>query len=240
MKKVIFIGGTSFSGSTLLDMIISNDPNGFSLGEISALFRPYRKHHFEERKRVNKDEHWSEILGGGERNLYKNLFNQFSEIEFFVDSSKDPFWINAQMKNIENSEIEYKNILIYKTPQELAHSYAKRGRIKEFEKGIVSYYKSYLYLIKNFKTISYKQLVKDKNSLKKLCDYINIEYFQEKTCYWEKEHNTFFGNNRARIHTSNLKLKGKEKAENLMQEGKKKIYYKEPKQQIFMEFGNIF
>ena len=30
-RKVIFVGGISFSGSTLLDMMLSNDPEGFLL-----------------------------------------------------------------------------------------------------------------------------------------------------------------------------------------------------------------
>ena len=45
MKKVIFIGGTSYSGSTFFDMILANDPKGFSCGEVNALFNPYRPHH---------------------------------------------------------------------------------------------------------------------------------------------------------------------------------------------------
>jgi hypothetical protein len=45
MRKLINICGTSYSGSTMLDLIIGNDDKGFSLGEIYAWFRPYRTHH---------------------------------------------------------------------------------------------------------------------------------------------------------------------------------------------------
>ena len=37
-KKVIFIGGSSYSGSTFLDMMLSSGDNGFTAGEVSALF----------------------------------------------------------------------------------------------------------------------------------------------------------------------------------------------------------
>ena len=54
-NQVIFITGTSYSASTLLDMILSNDKNGFSLGEVNAFFRPYRKHHIEQIKIEQKN-----------------------------------------------------------------------------------------------------------------------------------------------------------------------------------------
>ena len=44
-KKVIFVGGTSFSGSTFLDMMLANGEEGFSAGEVYALFYPYRPGH---------------------------------------------------------------------------------------------------------------------------------------------------------------------------------------------------
>lgn len=46
-KKVIFIGGTSYSDSTFLDMILANDPSGFSCGEVLALFHPTRSYHID-------------------------------------------------------------------------------------------------------------------------------------------------------------------------------------------------
>ena len=44
-RMVIFVGGTSFSGSTLVDMMLANDPAGLSCGEVYAIFYPYRRHH---------------------------------------------------------------------------------------------------------------------------------------------------------------------------------------------------
>ena len=44
-KKVVFIGGSSYSGSTFLDMILStNGDNGFFADEVSAFYL-YRSHH---------------------------------------------------------------------------------------------------------------------------------------------------------------------------------------------------
>ena len=78
-KKIIFIGGTARSGSTLLDLIITNDPRAMSLGEINALFWPTRKHHFDEISRLKKDSVWPIILTAGAKQLYPNLIKKFQE-----------------------------------------------------------------------------------------------------------------------------------------------------------------
>ncbi len=62
MKKVIFITGTGRSGSTLLDMMLGNDPKGISLGEVVALFRPYRPHHLLKNKDCFGENEWGNPL----------------------------------------------------------------------------------------------------------------------------------------------------------------------------------
>lgn len=237
MKKVIFVGGTSHSGSTMLDMILANDEKGFSLGEVHYIFKPVRKHHYEEIDKLKKDENFKNIIKGGEKNLYKNLFRCFPDLDFVVDSSKDPFWISKQMKILDELTIEYKNVLIYKTPQELAHSFAKRNKLKKLEKSIKSYYRTYFYYISEFISISYKQLLQDEDAFKRLCNYLSIQYYEGKKQYWIKNHKTFFGSNRARAHTVNLKSKGEEKIKNLTQEGEQKLYYNPPKDKRLIEKG---
>lgn len=217
-KKVIFVGGTARSGSTMLDMILSNDPLGYSLGEINAIFRPYRKHHFREIKKLRSDNIWSNILKRGERNLYDNLFIIFNNINYFVDSSKDILWINKQLQYLLKKNIDTKNILIYKTPQELAVSFAKRGRLDKLEYGIESYYKKYLYYVHDFRSIAYKQLIQEPDALKKLCDYLGIQYFPDKLKYWEKVHHSFFG------------------SDSVMNQ--KNLYYIKPDNQELIKIGN--
>jgi len=236
-NKVIFVGGTSFSGSTMLDMILSNDPHGNSLGEIIALFRPHREHHFQEIKKLKTDKDWLKILDDGEKNLYQNLFNIYNNTEYFVDSSKDPNWIKKNIKILKNNNIDFKNVLIYKTPAELAHSFAKRNKINILDSHIEAYYKTYLYYIKDFRSVSYKQLVKEPKVLELLCNYLQIDYFIGKEKFWQKEHHTFFGNRRARVHTDNLKPEDKNVEQNLTKDGYQKLYYVEPDNEELMELG---
>ena len=178
MKKVIFIGGTSYSGSTLLDMILSNDEKGFSLGEINAIFRPYRLHHLQLRTELLSNKVWEKIILDGENKLLPNLFETYQNVDFFVDSSKDPFWIKNQNDILNAKNIKFYNLLIYKTPEELSHSFHKRGILSSLEKHIKSYYTMYYYLIQNFVSISYKDLTTSNYLIKKICDYLEINYFE--------------------------------------------------------------
>lgn len=209
-KTIILIGGTGRSGSTLLDLILGNDPKAMSLGEIRGLFIPRRKHHFEEIKRLKKDNIWKKILLGGQEKLYDNLILFYPDIDVFIDSSKDPFWIEYQNKLVPTN-YEIKNVLIYKTPTELAKSFIKRGQKTEWLRTFKHYHKIYFTLIDNFVTISYKNLVTNNTVLEKLCDFCNLKYSERKKDYWENKDDLIFGSNSVR----------KENSENARGENKK-------------------
>jgi len=202
MKKVIFIGGTAYSGSTFFDMILANDPNGFSCGEVYALFRPHRPHHINPECGCGQKgcTIWKTVLENGEKYLYQTILNLFTEKVFIVDSSKNPFWFYFQMNLLKKSDIESKNILIWKTPLETAYSFHKRNILKNWEKNWINYHRLYFTLIKNWKSVRYYDLSNNKSTLKKVCDYLEIPYFEGKERFWEKKMHTLFGNTSAKIH----------------------------------------
>jgi len=228
-RKVIFVGGTSFSGSTLLDMILANDRAGFSLGEIYALFRPGKRHHLTEIRRLRKDTRWASILRGGENCLYRNLFSTFSEVDFFVDSSKEVFWMKKQQRILKRLGIPFRNVLIHKSPAEVALSYGKRGAHGRWAAAFVKYHREYFRLFgADFTSISYKRLVTNPGDLEELCTDLGINYFSGKEKYWEKSHQTFFGNQRAKAHLENFSIIGNENKADLAREGEKTLYYNPP------------
>jgi hypothetical protein len=194
MKKIIFVGGTARSGSTLLDLILANDPKAMSLGEINALFYPTRKHHFEVISKIKESDPWKFILEGGKKALYSNLIKKFPNVNIFVDSSKDPFWFNYHQKR-QRSNYLIQNVLIHKSPAELANSFIKRGKDTEWIRTYLSYHRKYFSLIDKFVAISYKDLIKSETHLKKLCEVLEINYFQKKINYWDRNQNSFFGSN---------------------------------------------
>jgi len=226
-KKVIFIGSPAFSGSTMLDMMLANDPRGMSMGEIVRLMHPHREHYLEEKVQLAKaSKTWQKILKDGAAQLYKNLFETHPEISFFVDSSKDAFWIQQQAAAVESLGYETSHVLIYKEPADIAQSFTKRNRGDDWERNWKNYYRLYFSLIKDPVVISYKNLTsRPQESLRMVCEKINLPFFEGKHEFWNKEHYTFFGNDRTRFHLQNVHLSGKSQVEVAQENKFQTIYY---------------
>ena len=78
MGKVIFVNGTARCGSTMVDLIMGNDPGGFSLGEVCSWYRPTRTHHFDIKCGcgVYPCPMWQRLRETSERDLYDELLGQ--------------------------------------------------------------------------------------------------------------------------------------------------------------------
>ncbi len=202
MKQVIFIGGAPFSGSTLLQFMLANDPRGFSCGEVAWLFRPHRPYHMHRRCACGDPQCkvWSTVAEAGEDRLYQTIFTLFPEVEFVIDSTKNPFWVQHQQNLLQKQGIGVKHLLIWKTPLEFAYSLKKRQPEESWEKTWTSAHRLYFSLIKEWRAVKYADLAQSPALLKQICDYVEIPYFAGKEEYWHKEHHTLGGNYSARLH----------------------------------------
>jgi hypothetical protein len=202
MKKVIFIGGTAYSGSTLFGMILANDSKGFSCGEVQALFRPWRPHHFNPTCGCGGDNCsiWKAVLRRGEENLNASISQSFPQVEFITISSKDPIWISSRIRRLKKQNIITKNILIWKSPLETAYSFNKRGKLGEWEESWINYHRTYFTLISSWKSVKYYDLITNKAKLQEVCEYLEIPWYEGKENFWEKRQHTLFGNTSAKIH----------------------------------------
>jgi len=202
-RTVIFVGGTAYSGSTFFDMMLANDPKGFSCGEVQALFRPMRPHHIDPPCGCGDPECrlWDDLKTKGENRLYESIFQCFPNIRFIVDSSKDLAWITKQSRLLEKAGIDVKHVLIWKTPAEIAYSFKKRKQGERWIRSWRNYHRLYFKVISNFRAVPYSSLVSDSSALESVCRYTGIEYFPGKEEYWNKTHYTLFGNTSAKIHT---------------------------------------
>ena len=201
MKQVIFIGGASYSGTTFLELTLGNDKHGFSCGEVRDYYHPTKKHHVNACCSCGDKECsiWKMLKINGEENLYENIFNRFPEVNFITDSSKDPFWIAKHNKILESKGIKTTNIIIWKSPEEIATSYYKRGRLKEWHIRWISYHRLYCTLINNWRSVRCNDFVNDAVTLEKICNYADIPFFREKHNYQEMKSHILFGNNSAKI-----------------------------------------
>lgn len=210
MKQVIFVGSTAYSGSTFLDLTLAHDKAGFSCGEVNAFFFPTRPHHINPNCAAfpkcscsrNKCKIWQSLNKNGPDHLYQSIFDHFPDVDFIVDSSKDPFWIAEQNERLGKAKIAVKNIAIWKSPLEIAISFSKRKQENKWEKSWVSYYRNFDTLLgENWRAVRYKDFVKDPETLQQLCRVLNISNFPGKEQYWRKyPYYTLFGNHSAIIH----------------------------------------
>ena len=145
-RRVVFIGSCSFSGSTALDLIVATSEGAISLGEIGLVFNPRREVHFT-RECGCMDQNcdfWSGITDKEEVDLHLRIFDKHGAL-MLSDSTKDPFWIRKRKAEIEKSGAEVINILLWRKPEEVRNSFKKRGRLDDWEKSWVNYYKLYFY-----------------------------------------------------------------------------------------------
>lgn len=201
MQQVIFVGGTSYSGSTLLDMILSHDATGFSCGELSSYIYPYRAKHLRPVCGCGDPacDVWQRMTYS-ETGAHLSLFREFPEKRFHVDSSKSPVWIADQTRWLGSHGIQTANVLIWKTPGEFHASRVKRGLEKNWARDWITYHARFFTLMDDWVALPYSALVQEEDALPRVCAKIGIDHFPGKERYWEQTHHTLFGNASAKIH----------------------------------------
>lgn len=205
-KMVIFVGGSSYSGSTLLDLTLGNDDGAFSCGEISNYFYPTRPSHISPTCGCGDAscDTWQTIKNRSAKCPYPAIFDMFPRVNFVVDSSKNPLWIHQQQKQLSKMNIGYKSIVIWKHPFQAAHSFKKRGVEERWERNWVNYHRLYFSLIKDWCSVCYETFISDESALKQVCERLGIPYFPGKGRYWERRHCIIGGNHSARVHLHNV------------------------------------
>lgn len=201
--SIIRVGGTSYSGSTALDLMLANADDAFSCGEIDALFRPYRMHHFEpECGCGNPDCNiWREIRAAGEAGWPQAVARLFPQVSWIVDSSKDINWMFDQNNIAADAGIPVHNLLIWKTPADYAYSLFKRGKIKGWLRRYMLYHQRYLSIVDDWIGVPYADLAaQPAATLQSLCAYLGMACQDGREQYWTRQHHTLFGNHSAKLH----------------------------------------
>ncbi|MEW6428833.1 MAG: hypothetical protein AB1568_12460 [Thermodesulfobacteriota bacterium] len=181
---------------------MANSPEGFSVGEVHALYRPFRPHHFRPECGCGDPgcDFWLRVRGAGESRLYATIFRLLPDVSFIVDSSKDPWWIRRQAARLRRQGIEVHHLLIWKEPLLFAHSMLKRHR-SGWEKAWKNYYRLYLALISDYVPVAYAELAQfPEKTLRSLCESCDLPWQSGRERFWQKQHHTLFGNDSAKFH----------------------------------------
>jgi hypothetical protein len=203
MPKVIFVGGTSFSGSTAFHLMLANDPAGFACGETESLFYPQRDSHVRRLHdcRPESLDIWRQAHAAGVDRVYAHLFASRPDVKFIVDSSKNAHWIRMQNDLLRQQGIDVDNLLIWKTPLEFAQSRKKREMLTGWQKEWRNAHRVYFTLIERWRAVRYQQLATEPDAvLPAVCAELQIPYFAGKAEFWQKESHHLGGNYSARVH----------------------------------------
>jgi hypothetical protein len=205
--KLIMVCGAARSGTTMLDLMLGNSTDAISTGEISRLFRPFRKHHKNPVCSCGEADCpvWRGLTDGPESGSHENIFGKRPEINFVVDSSKDLRWIFDSNLWADRANLPLANVVIWKDPIDLSYSYWRRGEsVDWYRKAFLTYYERFLDLKLPFVSVNYKQLVTDANgTLEALCNTLGIDYSDARVNFWEKRHHHFFGSTGTRSQIGN-------------------------------------
>ncbi len=194
---LINICAPSFSGTTILDLMLGNAANGFSCGEVAFWFRPHYDYH----TRIECpciDEGmcpiWRTLARVPEHRFHETACREL-QLGHIVDSSKKLTWVIDANRWAEKSGMHAVNLLVWKTPIALAHSYWKRGRSLSVP-GLryARYYKRFIELGLPFAAVNFHRLTKSPaEQLQEICRYSLVPYFEGKEQFWTKQHHHLFG-----------------------------------------------
>jgi hypothetical protein len=193
---LIHIYGTARSGSTMLDLMLGNEPNAFSCGEVSAWFRPYRRHHFKIDCSCGQNPCpiWERIMYVPERQFHATVTRELG-VSFVIDSSKDLCWLIDSQKWAADSQIQTTNLLVWKDPIDLVYSHWKRGRgLTVWRDEFIKCYSRFFETGLPFSAVSYNNLAKNpQRGVRAVCVAVGMPYYEGKERFFQKEHHYLFG-----------------------------------------------
>jgi len=186
----------------MLDLMLGNDPNAFSCGEVYAWFRPSKPHHLVLDCSCGQQPCpvWTRLTGVPEREFHAAATRE-PGIDTVVDSSKDLNWLLDT--NAWGAERGFKvfNLFIWKSPVNHVYSYWKRGEdVSRWHREFHKYCARFLSTRLPFHTVSYESLVRDPQAtLADVCKLVGLPYFSGKQRFWEETtHHCLFGSGAVR------------------------------------------
>jgi len=201
MRTLINVCGPSFSGTTILDLMLGNASNAFACGEIVNWYRP----RYEDHRLCNCScgapgcDLQQLVQQVPERRFHEAVYERFG-VEVIADSSKRFPWIIDTHRWARKHDFRVVNLLLWKDPLAQGLSHWKRGKpLLNARLHFLRYYQRFLTIGVPWLGIDLEHLTESPAEvLKQICDAIGIEYTPGRERFWEKQHHQLFGNPQVR------------------------------------------
>ncbi len=203
-KTLIHVSGPSYSGTTMLDLMLGNADDAFSCGEVYSWYRPCRDYHARLDCPCGQDPcpAWTAALAPREDRFHVEAFDRLGK-SLIVDSSKNlPWMIDADhwLKKAGARDVRVFHLLVWKDPISHAYSHWKRGTsLKDARHRFVRYYQRYFSLKRPFVGISHARFSADPaGMLARLCGLVGLDYTPGREQFWTRTHHNLYGNDGTR------------------------------------------
>lgn len=189
----------------MLGLMLASGAEAASCGEASSWFRVARY-----RSGASVPEEFKPLRNVDERFFHRKLM-EHNNVRFAVDSSKDIDWVIDHTRWAPETELRVFNILIWKSPVDIAFSWWKRGNYDRWRSYYLRYHYQLLHSGLDFYTVNYDTLVNDPSgTLQSLCALTGLPYFEGKEFFWRYSHTLMGTNstgvrNQLRMRTSEFK-----------------------------------
>jgi hypothetical protein len=175
----------------MLGLMLASGNDAVSCGEACAWFRVARH-----RPGATVPAAYDLLRDVDERSFHRRLMAQHG-VRFAVDSSKDVDWVIDHTRWADQSGLRVFNLLIHKSPVDIALSWWKRNEYHRWYRYYLRYHLQFLCSGLDFWTVSYDDLVaKPGSTLRTICRLTGLPYFEGKEQFWKYEHELLGTNSR--------------------------------------------
>ncbi|HVV99137.1 MAG TPA: hypothetical protein VHB77_02285 [Planctomycetaceae bacterium] len=201
MRTLINVCGPSFSGTTILDLMLGNAPDAFACGEIVNWYRPrYEAHRLCNCSCGEPGCMLQRLVRQvPERRFHETVYERFG-VDVIADSSKRFPWVIDTHRWGRAKGFRVVNLLLWKDPLAQGLSHWKRGKpLLNARLHFLRYYQRFFTIGVPYRAIDLEQLTDNpSDGLRQICDAIGIEYTPGRERFWEKQHHQLFGNPQVR------------------------------------------
>ncbi|MGB0651648.1 MAG: hypothetical protein ACPGQL_00470 [Thermoplasmatota archaeon] len=194
--RLVNVFGTGRSGTTVLDLMLGNAPDAFSVGEAYSWFRPNHQRHLELECCCDQRPCpvWAELSRLPARHFHRDALAATGTTTI-VDSSKQLSWLLDANRWAAKDGLAVANVAIWKDPVDLAYSFWKRDRHPDwFRRTFIDHYGRFFAMGLPNVAVRHQELMDEPAGLmERLCGHLGMDWEPGRDAFWEKDHHIIGG-----------------------------------------------